>query len=49
MNEISETKRLMEAVANIAATITEIIDVRMQAAGLGLEQKIALKTIDPFL
>jgi len=49
MDQLSETKRLADAVANIAATITGIIDVRMQAAGLGLEQKIALKTIDPFL
>jgi excisionase family DNA binding protein len=32
MNNPSETKRLADAVANIAATIAEIIDARLKAA-----------------
>ena len=49
MDQISETKRLAEAVANIAATITGIIDARMQSAAAVLEQRIAQKTIEPLL
>lgn len=36
----SETKRLADAVASLATTITEIIEVRLQATGTRLEVKI---------
>ena len=49
MKQISETNRLAEAVAGVAATITEIIDARMQQLGVALESKIAMRTIEPLL
>lgn len=60
MNQTSETKRLADAVANIATTIAEIIETRLQTTGSGLEQrlqasgnmleqKIARRTIQPIV
>jgi excisionase family DNA binding protein len=49
MKQISETNRLAEAVAGVAATITEIIDARMQQLGMAIESKIAMRTIEPLL
>lgn len=49
MDEISENKRLANAVAGIAATITEIIDARMQQLGMAVENKVAMRTIEPLL
>ena len=49
MKQISETNRLAGAVAGVAATITEIIDARMQQLGVALESKIAMRTIEPLL
>jgi excisionase family DNA binding protein len=49
MKQISETERLANAVAGVAATITEIIDARMQQLGMAIESKIAMRTIEPLL
>ena len=49
MKQISETNRLAEAVAGVAATITQIIDARMQQLGMAIESKIAMRTIEPLL
>jgi excisionase family DNA binding protein len=49
MKQISETNRLANAVAGVAATITEIIDARMQQLGMAIESKIAMRTIEPLL
>ena len=49
MKQISETNRLAGAVAGVAATITEIIDARMQQLGMAIESKIAMRTIEPLL
>ena len=49
MKQISETNRLAEAVAGVAAAITEIIDARMQQLGMAIECKIAMRTIEPLL
>ena len=47
MKQITETNRLANAVAGIAATITEIIDARVQQLGMAIESKIAMRTIEP--
>jgi excisionase family DNA binding protein len=49
MKQISEINRLANAVAGVAATITEIIDARMQQLGMVIESKIAMRTIEPLL
>ena len=49
MKQISETNRLAGSVAGVAATITEIIDARMQQLGMAIESKIAMRTIEPLL
>lgn len=49
MNERTETKRLAAAVAGVAATIAEIIDVRVQKLGELMEQKVATRTLEPML
>ena len=43
----SETARLANAVAGLAATIAEIIDARCQKIGEAMEQKVAEKTLQP--
>lgn len=45
----SDTKRLANAVAGIAATIAEIIDARVQELGEAMEQKFTMRTIEPML
>ena len=42
MNNTSETKRLAEAVANLAATITEIIDLKVKSLALAARAGEAL-------
>jgi excisionase family DNA binding protein len=49
MSDISDTKRLADAINALALTVTEIMTERLLAATDLQEQKIASRMIDPML